>query len=82
MKFYTTRAITENMASNPLFKSFVLKSISRHLSGDWGETSPEDALLNDENPLDSLSSYTFEDNTKIWIKQDGEILIVLLPEEY
>lgn len=82
MKFYTTQAIAENMVSNPLFKSFVFESVSRHMSGDRGETCPEDALLNDEKPLDSLSSYLFEDNTKIWIKQDGEILTVLYPSEY
>lgn len=82
MKFYTTRAIAEHMASNPLFKSFVLESVSRHLSGDWGEICAEDAALNNENPLDSLSSYIFEENTKIWIKQDGEILTVLFPAEY
>ena len=82
MKFYTTQAIAENMESNPLFKSFVLESVNRHLSGDCGETSAEDAALNNENPLDSLSSYIFEENIKIWIKQDGEILAVLFPEEY
>ena len=54
MKFYTTQAIAENMESNPLFKSFVLESVNRHLSGDWGETCIEDAALNNEKGPDNI----------------------------
>lgn len=82
MKFYTTQAISAIMAENPIFKNFIFESVRRHLSGDWGEISEEDATINNENPLYSLSDYLFENNIKIWIKQDDEILTVLFPDEY
>ena len=67
--------------------------IRRHLSGDWGVLSDEDAYANDMAIQDGsriLSSYLLPDDTTIWIITDAEIdeehnreaTTLLLPEDY
>lgn len=61
--------------------------IRRHLEGDWGDVSPEDA---DENELSLeqgfrlLSAYNLPGGCKIWIitEADRSATTILLPEEY
>ena len=60
--------------------------ITRHLSGDWGNTPDDDKILNDEatkNGSRIMSSYLFNDN-RIWIITEGDrsVTTVLLPSEY
>lgn len=81
MKFCTTVGVADKMDKSEKFKQFVYNSISRHLKRDWGEISEEDAQANSENPTSALSAYNL-DGTKIWIKQDDDIITVLFPDEY
>lgn len=60
--------------------------LQRHLCGDWGDISPEDAVENEEAVLNGnriLSSYTLGD-ARIWIitEADRSATTLLLPEEY
>lgn len=71
-----------NKISERKFNDFVLKSLERFLNKDWGNTTGEDAELNNEEPDEALASYEFK-GTTIWIKADGpELITVLLPDEY
>ena len=64
------------------FFNFVMDSLERFKNKDWGNTTGEDAELNNEEPDEALASYEFE-GTEIWIKADGpELITVLLPSEY
>ena len=81
MSFYTTVGVADKMNRSERFKQFVHNSISRHLIGDWDVISEEDAQANSESPTNALSAYIL-DGTKIWIKQDDDIITVLLPDEY
>ncbi len=61
--------------------------LSRHVSGDWGETCEDDAAANIEalkNGSRILSIYTAESREKIWIitEADRSSTCVLLPDEY
>lgn len=46
---------------NPNYNEFVIESVGRHLPGDWGETCPEDAEINNADPSNSMSAYTSKD---------------------
>lgn len=70
-----------------------LSLLRRHLSGDWGVVSDEDAFVNDMALQDGsrvLSAYLLPDETTIWIITDAEIdeehnreaTTILLPEDY
>lgn len=81
MKIFVTAGITEKM-KNPIFGRFVADSIRRHLRGDWGDITAEDAESNDSDPESALSAYHAPAGDKIWISQTGNIITVLFPEEY
>ena len=60
--------------------------ITRHLSGDWGNTPVEDKILNDEATKDIgriMSSYVFNGKV-VWIitEADRSVTTILLPSEY
>lgn len=70
-----------------------LSLLRRHLSGDWGIVSEEDAFVNDMALQDGgrlLSAYMLPDQTLLWIITDAEIdeehnreaTTLLLPEDY
>ena len=64
-----------------------LPYISRHLLGDWGEISPEDAAENElslQEDLRLLSAYSLPSGYRIWIitEADRSATTILLPEEY
>lgn len=81
MRFCTTVGVAEKMEQFKEFKQFVHDSLSRHLSGDWGDINEEDAEINNTDPEYALSAYTL-DGVKIWLKQDDDIITVLFPDEY
>jgi len=69
-KFLLTGGVGEVSRTDKQFKDFVMKSLKRHTSGDWGEITQEDA----ESNLNALkhcfelkSVYTYNCKTKIWI---------------
>ena len=82
VKTYITSGVAAMINNDRKFNIFVSDSIKRHLSGDYGNTCAEDAELNKNNTMDSLSAYTYKENIKIWIKQENNIIIVLFPNEY
>lgn len=77
----TTRTIFNEMQRNPEFAAFVNESLRRFRRGDWGDVSPTDAQINDDEPEYALGAYRRQ-GVKIWIKQDGENITVLYPSEY
>lgn len=65
----------------------IATSLSKHLSGDWGECCPADASMNDWAVRDGFcvcSVYQSYDGTEFWITTDGDrsSTHVLLPSEY
>lgn len=80
MKYKTiaTIGVMEKMNSEPIFHRFVVKSLDRFFSGDYGEVKdPEE-----NTEAEKLAVYSFSEDCKIWIKQDYEIITVLFPSEY
>lgn len=81
-----TRGVNELIADDALFAKFVLESLKRHASGDWGDLCDEDKLENNfslDKELRLLSSYR-QDNWTIWIitEADRSTTTVLFPDEY
>jgi len=61
--------------------------LSRHVTGDWGDLSPEDVAENQfslEHGFRLLSTYRTSAGDRIWIitEADRSSTCVLLPEEY
>lgn len=82
IKTIATAGVAAEMSNSDSFNQFVLDSIRRHLSSDWGEVSENDQETNNAAPLYALSVYTAWNGSKIWIKQDCNVLTVLFPDEY
>lgn len=65
----------------------VLCLLQRHQRGDWGETCPEDAQLNEEAVQDGgriFSAYVLSTGVKVWVitEADRAATTALLPDEY
>jgi hypothetical protein len=61
--------------------------VSRHVTGDWGAISEEDAALNEIALAQGgrlLSVYLLPDQTVIWVitEADRSATTLLLPEDY
>ena len=61
--------------------------LARHVHGDWGELSEDDAALNDRAVQEGrriLSAYLLGDGTKVWVCTEGDrsATTLLLPSEY
>lgn len=61
--------------------------VARHLAGDWGDVSPDDAEANSQAVLDGsrlLSAYQLDDGVQIWIitEADRSSTTILLPTDY
>lgn len=59
----------------------------RHLTGDWGDLTPEDHRENELSVREGfriLSAYALSNGTKIWIitEADRSSTTILLPDEY
>lgn len=66
-----------------------LSLLVRHLSGDWGVVSAEDAQMNDQALMTGsrlLSSYLIAPETAVWLITDqmpeGNVTTFLLPSNY
>lgn len=81
MQIYLTKTVESKMIREYEFFEFVMDSLEKFKNKDWGNTTGEDAELNDREPDDALAAYTFE-GIEIWIKADGpEVVTVLFPDE-
>ena len=81
VKTIFTPKIAAEMNASDTFNQFILDSIYRHLSGDWGDVSKSDAKENTADSLNALSIYTAPNGVKIWVKQDYNILTVAFSDE-
>jgi hypothetical protein len=82
-----TRGVNDMVAENTAFAKFVVESLVRHATGDWGNLSAEDKAENDlslKQGLRLLSAYENEELPKIWIitEADRSATTVLFPNEY
>ena len=94
MKFPTgqvvwTRYINDCVAENAPFAEFVMESLKRHCSGDWGELDVEDKKANDlalqeGGRLFSAYIQHGKKDSKIWIitEADRSVTTILFPKEY
>jgi len=81
-----TRGVNDKVAQDENFAKFVLRSLRRHKSNDWGDMCEEDKKANDNalNDGDRLFS-AYENRTdKVWIitEWDRSATTVLFPDEY
>jgi hypothetical protein len=61
--------------------------LSRHVTGDWGDLSTHDRIMNEEAVRDGLrimSVYPFPNGVRLYIitEADRSMTTVLLPSEY
>jgi hypothetical protein len=82
-----TRGVNDLVAENTAFAKFVVESLVRHATGDWGNLSAEDKEENDlslKQGLRLFSAYENEGLPKIWIitEADRSATTVLFPDEY
>jgi hypothetical protein len=61
--------------------------VARHVRGDWGTVSPDDARENELSVREGfriVSSYTLPTDTRIWVITEGDrsATTLLLPGEY
>ena len=85
-KIYLTRGVNDKIAEDVAFAAFVLKSIQRHCTKDWGDLTPDDKQANDMALVEGtriLSAY-IQGLYKIWIitEADRSATTILFPEEY
>lgn len=86
---FVTSGINAKMDKSETFSRDVVLSLHQFESGDWGDTSEEDALLNDrsiqDGTCDIMGAYETSEGI-IWIKTDRTqgktITTVLFPDEY
>ena len=82
-----TRGVNDKVADDAAFAKFVMTSISRHASGDWGDLGNEDKQQNDQALKGDgrlFSAYESGELPKIWIitEWDRSATTVLFPDEY
>jgi len=82
-----TAGIAARISGSPAFSALVVKSIKRHLSGDWGDLCEEDRQQNEEALTGEgrlFSVYKDVQGEKIWIitEWDRSVTTVLFPDEY
>lgn len=95
-KIVMTRTVANMVAEDIDFSDFVLKSLKRHLAGDWGDLDKEDKQENEyslDKPLRLFSSYHaplamraphLDGPIKIWIitEANRSVTTILFPDEY
>ena len=83
---YFTAGVSRLVNEDDEFSEFVLQSLTRHRSGDWGELCEEDRKENELSLKEGfrlLSAYS-HNGQKIWIITEADRLAttVLFPDEY
>ncbi len=87
-KLVMTRGVSDKVAEDTAFAKFVMDSLRRHATCDWGDLDPEDNRANtlavNSGNLRILSAYTLAAMPKIWIitEADRSSTTILYPEEY
>ena len=86
-KFPLGQVVMTRNAAETLPQEDVLKALSRHAEGDWGDVDEQDRGENEISLKDGyrlLSVYHAKDGTKFWIitEADRSATTVLLPEDY
>ena len=74
-------------ANSEFWEADLVRLISRHRSGDWGDLDEEDQRQNElalERGLRIFSAYETSSGVEIWIitEADRSVTTVLLPEDY
>lgn len=86
-KFGLGRTLITPGAQEALHPEDVLKSLQRHVFGDWGDCCPDDWQENDfavGRELRIFSVYRDRNEVKFWVitEADRSATTVLLPSEY
>jgi hypothetical protein len=86
-KFPIGQIVATANALSKLTHDDILKALSRHVTGDWGEVCEEDRQENELSLKEGyrlLSVYQGAAGTKFWIitESDRSVTTVLLPEDY
>ncbi len=86
-KFKLGRVLITPAAQSKLDNQDVMKALSRHIAGDWGDCCPEDwesnqLALQEEERL--FSVYHDKNAVKFWVITEWNrwVTTVLLPENY
>ncbi len=83
-----TAGVNGEVAVSADFTKFVIRSLTRHKKGDWGDMSQEDKNENDlalkMGNLRIFSAYESPALPKIWIitEADRSATTILFPDEY
>jgi hypothetical protein len=83
-RIVATRGAIEAMSRARIFPH---QLVDRHVTGDWGEVSPDDARENELSVREGfriLSVYTLDTAVQLWTitEADRRCTTLLLPEEY
>ncbi len=86
-ELYLTIGVNNRISEEVRFEMFVIRSLKRHATGDWGDLRQEDKKENElslEKGFRLLSSYKYKNGTKIWVttEADRSATTILFPEEY
>ena len=86
-KFPLGQTVATSNALSKLTHDDILKALSRHVIGDWGEVDEEDRQENELSLKEGfrlLSVYHGANGVKFWIitESDRSVTTVLLPEDY
>lgn len=82
-----TRGVYNRLQDDIAFNDFVLESLRRHVSGDWGDLCEEDRKENTKalkHGYRLMSVYKHKSRPTIWIitEHDRSVTTILFPEEY
>lgn len=86
-KFPLGRTVITPSARDTLHPEDALRSLRRHVAGDWGDCTPEDWAENNlaiDQYLRIFSVYHDRDGVKFWVitEADRSATTILLPGDY
>lgn len=86
-KFRSGQIVITPTAQEQLDPADVQQALRRHLSGDWGDCSPDDAAANEAALVAGerlFSVYHDREGQKLWIitEADRSATTILLPDDY
>lgn len=86
LTLHMTDAAAERLMQDLWFSAFVTRSLRRFVRGDWGDTHPDDAKLNDTRLKTKegqvAAKYADVKGTEILITKDADAMTIMLPNEY